>query len=606
MSADLTVYCLQKVTDYAEFERLCHDLMSLVGYPSIEPLGGFKDKGRDAIHVSAGNTTTIFAYSVREDWRAKLAEDAEKIHNHGHKCNHLVFVTTSEITAGERDEALASIYKQYQWALEIYSLERLRTLLDAQFPHIKANHPQIFPPEFLAIQAQIKRIEQRDHVFISYAPADIALAEWLARKLTAEGYLVWCRQFKNLGNEHYPEDVDAAIQQRALRVVALYSQAALSDPDIIRHRAIALGISKQIPNFLIALRVEQIPVEKVDQVTRQLIFVPFETNWAEGLRLLLDKLEEAGCPKQLPDGKNIAARAFLDKDVLSDVTETIVTNYLRIQKLPDTILRFSPKKLIPAAKLDEMKLAWAFRKVSDRLFVSFSGPPLSLVTAYELRAVGRGSWRGNDTVEAISTPNLVSELIRKSLIVKCIQKGLQYCQTTDLYYFPFGLVPGDKIKYLWPNGKSASINTVGERKYGRSGSDERYRYYLAPNFYVSQNLTDDFAVLVRIRVRITDTSGMPLLPRQANARRKDLCHDWWNGEWLSRTLAVCQYLADSGRIVIGTHQSEQIIIAAEPLRLVAPRGVDEAALDQSSYEREDILIQREDEEVDSLEEEAES
>jgi len=52
MGANLTVYCLQQVTDYAEFERLCHDLMSLVGYASIEPLGGFKDKGRDAVHVS--------------------------------------------------------------------------------------------------------------------------------------------------------------------------------------------------------------------------------------------------------------------------------------------------------------------------------------------------------------------------------------------------------------------------------------------------------------------------------------------------------------------------------------------------------------------------
>ncbi len=603
MAADLTIYCLKEVTDYAEFERLCHDLMSLVGYTSIEPLGGFKDKGRDAVHVSLSSGTTIFAYSVCEDWRAKLAEDAEKIRKHGHTCNNLVFVTTAEITSGERDEAIESINEQYKWTLELYSLERLRNLLDTQFPHIKSNHPQIFPPEFLAIQAHMKRVEQRDHIFISYTPEDVALAEWLARKLTAEGYLVWCERFTYLGGENYPDDVDDAIQRQVSRVIALYSQMSLSNPDVMRQRAIAFGLGKQIPNFLIALRIEQIPVEKMDQATRQLVFIPFETNWAEGLKLLLGKLEAVGCPKSLSNGKGVAAGTFLGKDFLSESSETIVTNYLHIYRLPDIILRFSPKQVIPRKKLDEMKLEWAFREVSDRLLLSFHQPPQSLATALGLRLVGRGSWRGTERVEGIITKNLVSELIRKGLIVKCLQRGLQFCQWTGLYYFPFGLVPGDKISYRWPNGKAAPINTVGERKYRRGREDDRYRYYLAPDFYVSQSLLDDFAVLVRVRVRITDTHEVPLPSHKANSRRKDLCHDWWNGEWLSRMLAICQYLADNENIVIGAQQSEQIIIAAQPLNLVAPRGIDEAALDRSSYQREDILVLREDNEEDLEEEE---
>lgn len=58
MSADPTIYCIEKVTDYLQFERLRHDLMVLEGYGSFEPLGGFKDKGRDAIHVSQFEGTT--------------------------------------------------------------------------------------------------------------------------------------------------------------------------------------------------------------------------------------------------------------------------------------------------------------------------------------------------------------------------------------------------------------------------------------------------------------------------------------------------------------------------------------------------------------------
>lgn len=307
MGVNLTIYCLQNITDYAEFERLCHDLMSLVGYISIEPLGRFKDKGRDAIHISNSNGSTIFAYSVREDWRAKLAEDATKIHKHGHPCNNLVFATNADFTAGERDEAVSFIRDSYGWELEIYGLERLRVMLDAQFPQLKASHPQIFPTQFLAGNVSLPETEQRDHLFISYTPTDTILAEWLTRKLTAEGYLVWCERFKLLGGESYPDDVDRMIQTRACRVIALYSQASLKNPDVVRQCALALGISRsQIQNFLIPLHTEQIPAEQLDQATRALIFVPFETNWAQGLQLLLKKLDELSCPKPLPNGQRIA------------------------------------------------------------------------------------------------------------------------------------------------------------------------------------------------------------------------------------------------------------------------------------------------------------
>jgi hypothetical protein len=137
---------LENVTDYAQFESMCHDLMVHCGYKDIEPLGGFADKGRDAIHVSEGGKTTIFAYSVREDWKKKLNEDARKIGDHGHKCDKMVFVTPSRVTASERDIAKAQIESGFGWELEIYGLERLRVQLDGDSKHIKQNHPQIFDP----------------------------------------------------------------------------------------------------------------------------------------------------------------------------------------------------------------------------------------------------------------------------------------------------------------------------------------------------------------------------------------------------------------------------------------------------------------------------
>lgn len=596
MASNLTIYCLEKITDYSEFERLCNDLMSREGCSSIEPLGRFSDKGRDAIHVSQSAKITIFAYSVREDWRAKLAEDASKIHKHGHACDQLVFITTADPTAGERDEAVNFIHDEYKWQLELYGVERLRILLDVKHPSIKALHPQIFPPEFLAIQAKTQGVAQRDHIFISSVPYDAVLADWLTRKLTAEGYQVWCERFKMLGGEKYPDDVDDAIKTKAFRVLGLYSKASLRDPEVMRQRALALNLAQgDAQDFLIPLNVDDVSPVQLDRMTSSLKFISFEKNWAEGLRQLLKKLESIGCPKTLPDGKSVAAAAFLEKDVLSGQAEQLLSNCLQVEKLPPVIHRFKVRKEIPGERLEQLKAEWAYRLVNSSMLLSFHQPPSSIANEYQIHPAGGASWQDVEKINEIWAPNLVSELLGKSLIVKCHEKGLLQCSDTHLHYFPSGLVNGDRLKFIRPDGSKTYVNSVGQRKYWRPAGSEEYCYYLAPSFSVSQNLFDDFVILVRIRIRFTDTDGATLLKRTAQSRRKHLCQGWWNNDWLNRILAVCQFLAEDSKITIGGKSEEQIVINAIPLSLQAPEGINEAALDELSYERAALLDERDDE-----------
>lgn len=155
MAADPIVYCLEHLTDYPQFERLCHELMALEGYPSIEPMGGYHDKGRDAIHVNrANNSVTIFCYSVRDDWFGKLKHDANVIHKHKHACDRLTYLSTYNFTAGERDKAVKFIKETYGWELELFGLERLRLLLSSKHSMLIGNHPQIFHPKFFETQTE--------------------------------------------------------------------------------------------------------------------------------------------------------------------------------------------------------------------------------------------------------------------------------------------------------------------------------------------------------------------------------------------------------------------------------------------------------------------
>src|SRR5438552_10739674 len=71
----------------------------------------------------------------------------------------------------------------------------------------------------------------REHLLVNYATEDWALAEWLTRKLTAEGYRVWCDRFELLGGEPYPADIDDAITRRTFRLVALMSRSSVNKPN---------------------------------------------------------------------------------------------------------------------------------------------------------------------------------------------------------------------------------------------------------------------------------------------------------------------------------------------------------------------------------------
>ena len=203
MASKLTEMQLEQVTDYLGFESFCSDLMIRCGYPNIEPLGGFKDKGRDAIHINrTEDVVTLFSYTVRADWKKKLYEDLEKIKKHGHECDEVVFVSNQNITSLNRDRAKSDVKEKYGWDLEVYSLKRVATSTDKN-PKLKSLHPTIFFID--ASQGQFQAVHPLDTKV--YAEEMLkAFAQWQERytPLLAE-YLEF---------ELFAVDIDSEKKQR--------------------------------------------------------------------------------------------------------------------------------------------------------------------------------------------------------------------------------------------------------------------------------------------------------------------------------------------------------------------------------------------------------
>jgi hypothetical protein len=411
MAADPIIYCLENLTDYDQFERLCHDLMAASGYRTIEPLGGSKDKGRDALHVDDNDPgrVTIFAYSVREDWRKKLEEDCKSIRKYGHACHCVVFLCTADFTAHERDEAVGFVQEEFSWQLDLFGLERLRVFLTGAYPHIVAKHPQIFCPPFFPVAGGLSLAFSRDYLIVDFADTDEPLATWLARRLTIEGYSVWCRSIAPVGGSSLNATIDVLVKQRAFRFLPILSPVAVSDPDLSARRAVAATVSHDMLLPIVAAPFEK---ERLDTKTRALEPVHFENSWASGLKQLLDLLAVAHCPQASSGGAGIALRSFMPPDVTSKQPEMLYTNRFRVLQVPDAILRFTSMKPLEGDRFYQVQRQWAFRRVDPQSFLAFHPPPDAVQAELDIQNAGGAAWEHFVEIDGILTRNLVPELIR--------------------------------------------------------------------------------------------------------------------------------------------------------------------------------------------------
>lgn len=589
MAADPIVYCLEQVTDYDQFERLCHDLMALSGYPEIEPLGGSKDKGRDAIHVNRSGTpavATVFAYSVREDWLKKLNEDAGKVKKWGHPCDKLVFLSTAYFTSAERDNAIASVARDFGFAVELHGIERLRVMLATTHERVVAKHPQIFCPPFFPQAGGVSLAESRDFLIIDYAEGDEALAVWLARRLSLSGFSVWCRSLAPIAGSSLSETVESLVRQRAFRYLPVLSDAAMKNADFTARRAAAAALAK---DALLPLFAENVPASVLDSRLRNIEPVRFSDGWAKAFGQLLDVLNAANCPRATAD-PGIVLRSFIAPDVLRLSPETVISNRFRFLFVPQIIRGFNLSKALDEASELEAGSSWAFRRVDPRRVLAFADPPEAIRDKFGVREKGGGLWQSVGLIDGIRTSYLACELARKSLEVACFQKGLLRCSERRNIYFPENLLSSDRLYFSRRPGARTFVNVAGRRKLWRPTGSSYYRYHLSPSFSV-KSLDEESSLLTtltRVRVRITDDDGKLLPGRSTVSRRKHLCAAWFNDEWLNRTLAIMQWLGAEGRVTVGTGD-QRVDVSGEPDSWEVPVSINEEAIPHARADREDVL-----------------
>lgn len=450
-------------------------------------------------------------------------------------------------------------------------------------------------------------MSDRDHLFISYASEDHVFARWLALRLTSEGYKVWLDQFKLLGGESWPRDIDVAIKTRTFRMLGLLSKNSIAKANPVKERTLALTLAKQpgMAGFLVPLNVDGMPASDLDWLTSDINFVPFSSSWEKGIRQLIKLLDREQCPKFEGDGRAIVTSLESASDLTTTTPEVLISNACEFKQIPTTVETYMVSPSISEDRLTDAARNWAFYAITPHRVVAFHPPDDDLATWLHAERARSDPWRKMPEIDGVCTNNIVAALLRRCAETKCRARGFTWSGFADAYccQLPFG----KNLSVRLPLGKT-TVQTSGQRTFFRVGSPKiQYRHWLAIRPQIVRNLIDEFTLVWKLSLHFTDTNNIPLPVSQRQSRRKFLTRNWRNRQWLVRHLGVIQHLADSdGCIRVGGEQEKQVVLDCATLCFTASKGIDESKLEKAEEISDDVPLEDDldqDDEVEGNEDE---
>ena len=204
-----------------------------------------------------------------------------------------------------------------------------------------------------------------------------------------------------------------------------------------------------------------------------------------------------------------------------------------------------------------------------------------LPDAASKRPVDRFDWRGKSPYGGLWLPNAAVHLLRSYIHRTCQAKGMALSDDggkhPQLHFTP------DETATRWLSykkfdGSKGRLKATGERNFW-VGQDlkETTRYHLAPVFVPILDLFGHPAFVLRVRLHLTDLEGKPLLLRKAISRRKKICANWWNDDWLARVQAILSFLTADQPLNLAMTVGTRIVISPLPLLATVPEGIEERA-----------------------------
>ena len=446
-------------------------------------------------------------------------------------------------------------------------------------------HPSIFvPPWFQRRGGEVVSHEVRDLIVIDHLAEDHAFAAWLFSRLSAAGYSVWCRGLAPLAGEDAHASILAIVRQRAARYLPVLSSTSVDNSNLRARTAIAtLEEGIVVPCWL-----HDLTASKFDVGTTRLVPARFDSGWKQGLSTLTQQLEVGAVPRPLDTGtgQRIALGAYQVEPLVSQQSEPLYANVFHVQ-VPLSVFVYRPD-----SRTDEFYEAlarrWAHVRRGDHV-LSFAAMPPDVPGP----KVTEFAWQDSPERFGLKPPDLVKMLVKRSLFVACYNVGFEWCN--ERFTFFLNEPSRQRHGYQGLDRTYTNISLTGERSFGSGERKSTFRYQLGPIFRIA--VDDDSSVSVRVAfyVRLTDNEGTPLDVKMIPSRRKRVTKNWWNRQWLQRTLGIMQLIAGhtglDGQITVGQGR-EAVTVDVKPLSWECPVSIDVDALDRVGDFQDELATAR--------------
>ena len=176
-------------------------------------------------------------------------------------------------------------------------------------------------------------------------------------------------------------------------------------------------------------------------------------------------------------------------------------------------------------------------------------------------------------------------------------RGLRRYETSSgaAFYFPSGLLPGDKVPYLAASGRRTNKNVAGRSE------RNKVNWHLA----MKVNVVIGPPSYVRFKPYVCfSEDGQTAIsdPKRTSAIRRRFCRSWWNPQWRQLQEAFCAFLAsENGEVTIDLAGPEKLVLSGELLELVAARTMpDDLKVAEEQDEPEELTDPEDDDEDETL------
>lgn len=412
----------------------------------------------------------------------------------------------------------------------------------------------------------------RDSIFISHAaPEDNDFTRWLSLQLIGLGYKVWSDVLKLKGGEDWWPVIEKEIRDNSIKFITVLSVHANNKDGVLKELAVAQKVKKQLNDsqFIIPLHIDlNLSYDDVNIELNRLNSINFKKSWAEGLKSLLELLEEQNVPKSSPNFNEVNQlwqTIFLHNKLPVEKTEIYSSNWFPIVELPK-VLRFHKIKyaIPPGFNVEDLPFpivtykdycatfAWSYDFMNELPKTTTYDPKQTIEIPTEDILNGTYSDRFIRNKEA---KNLIIQLLNKGFNKSIQKKPVSVYQMSNhiSFWIKKGVLEKDKFN---------KVQFIGKQK------EKQWHFGISGNV----KMFPERCFVINSHIWFT-SDGNNLIPEPAkqHAARRKQGKNWWNNDWRSKTIAFMQFLSeDDEAIHVELGSEEKIKISMHPMTFTSP------------------------------------